>query len=34
VLAALAANDVLRSGSLSRVSAALAHRLRGTIPRS
>ena len=34
VLAALAANDVLGSGSLSRVSAALAHRLRGTIPRS
>ena len=34
VLASLAANDVLGSGSLSRVSAALAHRLRGTIPRS
>lgn len=34
VLAALAAHDVLRSGRLSRVLAATAHRLRGTIPRS
>jgi 15-cis-phytoene synthase len=34
VLAALAAHDVLRSGRLTRVAVALAHRLRGTIPRS
>ena len=34
VLAALAAHDVLKAGRLSRVRAALAHRLRGTIPRS
>ena len=34
VLTALAAHDVLRSGRLTRVGAALAHRLRGTIPRS
>ena len=34
VLAALAANDVLRSGRLSRVAAAMRHRLFGTIPRS
>lgn len=33
VLAALAANSALRTGSLSRVAAALAHRMRGTIPR-
>jgi 15-cis-phytoene synthase len=34
VLTALAAHDVLRSGGLTRVGIALAHRLRGTIPRS
>jgi phytoene synthase len=34
VLTALVAHDVLRSGRLTRVGAALAHRLRGTIPRS
>lgn len=34
VLIALAAHDVLRSGRLTRVAVALAHRLRGTIPRS
>ena len=34
VLAALAAHDVLRSGRLTRVAVALAHRMRGTIPRS
>jgi phytoene synthase len=34
VLAALAAHDVLRGGRLSRVGVALAHRLRGTVPRS
>jgi phytoene synthase len=34
VLAALAAHDVLRSGRLSRVAAAMNHRLFGTIPRS
>jgi phytoene synthase len=33
VLAALAAHDVVREGRLSRVFAATAHRLRGTIPR-
>jgi phytoene synthase len=34
VLTALAAHDVLRSGRLLRVRVALAHRLRGAIPRS
>jgi phytoene synthase len=34
VLAALAAHDVSRSGRVMRVGAALAHRLRGTTPRS
>jgi 15-cis-phytoene synthase len=34
VLTVLAAYDALRSGRLTRVGAALAHRLRGTIPRS
>jgi phytoene synthase len=34
VLPALAAHDVLRSGRLTRVGVALAHRLRGTILRS
>ncbi|HZC38360.1 MAG TPA: hypothetical protein VE221_06770 [Sphingomicrobium sp.] len=33
VLAALAAHDVRRGGRLTRVGAALAHRLRGTFPR-
>ena len=34
VLTALAAHDVLRSGKLTRVGVALAHRQRGTMPRS
>jgi phytoene synthase len=34
VLAALAAHDLFRTGNLTRVGAALAHRLRGTLPRS
>ena len=34
VLTALAAHDVLRSGRLTRVGVALAHRLRGAMPRS
>lgn len=33
VLAALAVHDMFRSGRLSRVATAAAHRLRGTIPR-
>jgi 15-cis-phytoene synthase len=32
VLAALAAHDMLRTGNLRRVGAALTHRLRGTFP--
>jgi 15-cis-phytoene synthase len=34
VLTAVAVHDALRSGRLTRVGAALGHRLRGTIPRS
>ncbi len=34
VLSAIAAHDMLRSGRLTRVGVALAHRLRGTMPRS
>ena len=34
VLAALAAHDVLGRGSIGRVGVALAHRLRGTMPRT
>jgi 15-cis-phytoene synthase len=34
VLAALAAHDVLSSGRLTRIAAAMNHRLFGTIPRS
>lgn len=34
VLSALAASDMLGRGSTARLGAALAHRLRGTIPRS
>jgi phytoene synthase len=33
VLAAIAAHDVLRTGGLTRLGVAMAHRLRGTIPR-